>query len=1607
MSNKKAQLEITGNATGIERTFDKVKQGGRDMAKSVTQSGQDAAKGLDGIGDGAEKGAGKVDKATGSIIASIQRANAVAEAGAKGTAKYYEALANVRGADMAAIKPHLDAMRAIEAAQGTVVLSAKQTAAAMRGVPAQFTDIVTSLQGGQAPLTVFLQQGGQLKDMFGGAGNAARALGGYVMGLVNPFTVAAAAAAVAGLAYYKGSQEADEFRKALVLSGNAAGASTAQLAGMAQAMGAGFGNTVGRAAEALALLAGTGQVGRASLQDFAATAIAAEKSLGIAAKDIAKNFADLGKDPAVASLKLNESLNYLTASTYQQIKAAQDLGQESKAAALAQDAYNNALKGRAAEVVVNLGYVEKAWGGVKNVAKETWDAMLGVGRDKDVSTELEKARTKLQDNLKKQKSYGADSMFAPILERDAATLRNQIESLGELERMQKRAGNATAERVALERSGVEAVTALTKANTSALTKQEQATKAIADYRREVEALRKVDPGSALITSAQIAKTEAAIRAQYKETEKAASVYDQLNKRIGDFAAMQSAAAQAQTPLTEGQRLAVRVAEDMAAAGKKLSATDKDRLQITLQAALVTEQRTLAEKDLAKFLEESNKQQAKAATEADKSIAALQKQAAAEREAMAGIGLSKEALAELTSAKYDDSAASKDRLANIMAEAGEPELLVKKYREEAQALRDLAAARRERGAAETGEDLRKAAAKAAEQAQKEGQRSADAIERALTDSLMRGFENGKGFGENMRDTIVNMFKTMVLRPVIQAAVTPISAALVGGLGFGTAAAAATGSAGSSALTTAGSAAGLAGLAGSASLFGSGISSGLSAWGAGGSVTGLLGSGSSLFAGGMANGLGVVAGALGPIVLGVMALKALMDMDDSGTMHTGGLGSYSARSGASVGDVVKGQGLSFNLSSNDYMRSTEQASVQLAQSVVGMLDSTAKSFGQQAGYWAATGFADDTSKDGAWGALAIKMGDTLLKDWKDGADKWPGREFANGEAGAKEYALAVAQDVRDVLLTQTPDWADTMLNALGDAPSIEALATTVAQINGIQDAFVRMGQTLPQLAGLSDSAVQGLLTAFGGVDNLSNALGGYYQSFYSEAERTAQAATNVANALTQIGAGTPTTIAGFRQLVEAQDLTTEAGRSTYASLIALSPAFAEVTNAADAAAKAIADAAKAVSDQRATLQQQLDQAMGNTAAIRARELAALDPSNRALQQRIYLLADEEAAMQASVRNTDAALAAVRKAVDAEKTLHQVRVSAAQEQVSTTKGIFDTLDSAIASLLGGAATSAQAGEDFIAQALTAARTTGYLPDQKDLFSAITAATGGLASRVYTSAAEQQADRLRLAAKLGDLKTVAGDQLSTAEQTLKNSQDQLTSLESIYTQAQKQVDVLRGIDTTAKTIPDALTMLGATLTAELRAVASAAAAGSASARASVVPPISSLTSTAQAASAGYIQSPINEFGSRTGVGDSGYRLEKNASGATLYFPGGGSHAVSGGDAATLLTSTYGLVSGGLSNTLIRTRAMGGYTPPGLTWVGEEGPELVNFDRPGQVYTAAQSANLMGGNTQRLESLVEGLTQQVVYLREQNDALVRDARRTADATNGNPERPVLVEIAT
>lgn len=104
----------------------------------------------------------------------------------------------------------------------------------------------------------------------------------------------------------------------------------------------------------------------------------------------------MAKDPLKASLALNEEMNHLTASVYDQIKALDKQGKTADAAAIAQKAYADAMSSRRAEMVQNLGYIEAGWNKVKNAAKKAWDAILDIGREGTAEQKLASVQSDLQ-----------------------------------------------------------------------------------------------------------------------------------------------------------------------------------------------------------------------------------------------------------------------------------------------------------------------------------------------------------------------------------------------------------------------------------------------------------------------------------------------------------------------------------------------------------------------------------------------------------------------------------------------------------------------------------------------------------------------------------------------------------------------------------------------------------------------------------------------------------------------------------------------------------------------------------------------------------------------------------------------------------------------------------------------------------------------------------------------------------------------------------------------------------------------------------------------------------------------------------------------------------
>lgn len=421
----------------------------------------------------------------------------------------------------------IDTMRkSLTAADGDLKRTgntAAQTAQALRLLPAQFTDIATGLASGQSPFTVLLQQGGQLKDSFGGIAPAVRAVGGYVTGLINPFTLAAAAAAALALAYKQGSDEATAYTKALIESGNAAGTSADQLATYAAQIDGGIGTT-SAAADALTQLAATGKIAEAQLVSLATAAVAWEKATGTAVSDTVAEFKKLAEDPVTASQKLNEQYNYLTSAVYEQISALEDQGRTNEAAALAETTYANALNERANKIQDSLGTIETAWNAVKSAASEAWDAALNVGREQTLDERIAELRQQLQE-LSDIGTTGPKGRARFQLGAGDGGNREAIQQeliTAELQKEQE-AGQArfAAESTRINQESIAAQREISSLRESTLTKAEQKEKAIADYWANVAKVRAADPFTNLFSQEQIDKDLAGIDAKFAERQKKA------------------------------------------------------------------------------------------------------------------------------------------------------------------------------------------------------------------------------------------------------------------------------------------------------------------------------------------------------------------------------------------------------------------------------------------------------------------------------------------------------------------------------------------------------------------------------------------------------------------------------------------------------------------------------------------------------------------------------------------------------------------------------------------------------------------------------------------------------------------------------------------------------------------------------------------------------------------------------------------------------------------------------------------------------------------------------------------------------------------------------
>ncbi len=205
--------------------------------------------------------------------------------------------------------------------------------------------------------------------------------------------------------------------------------------------------------------------------------------------------------------------------------------------------------------------------------------------------------------------------------------------------------------------------------------------------------------------------------------------------------------------------------------------------------------------------------------------------------------------------------------------------------------------------------------------------------------------------------------------------------------------------------------------------------------------------------------------------------------------------------------------------------------------------------------------------------------------------------------------------------------------------ETLIRVASSVEAVTQSMTMLGRATH----LTIAASMDLVELFGTVSDMTAATAEYFALYYTSTEQAAARAAQMTSALASMGLAMPDSIAGFRALVEAQDLTTEAGRAAYVALIQLAPAFADLVGAAQDAASAAA-----IADERASLERRLFELQGDTAALRALDLAQLDASNRALQQQIWALEDQRQAAEAAASAAEklrSAWAAITDALIAE--------------------------------------------------------------------------------------------------------------------------------------------------------------------------------------------------------------------------------------------------------------------------------------------------------------------------------------------------------------------------
>ncbi|WP_096939695.1 phage tail tape measure protein [Escherichia coli] len=329
-------------------------------------------------------------------------------------------------------------------------ISVGQYKAAMRMLPAQFTDVATQLAGGQSPWLILLQQGGQVKDSFGGMIPMFRGLAGAItLPMVGVTSLAVATGALA-YAWYQGDSTLSAFNKTLVLSGNQSGLTADRMLTLSRA-GQAAGLTFNQASESLAALVNAGVRGGEQFDAINQSVARFASASGVEVDKVAEAFGKLTTDPMSGLIAMARQFRNVTAEQIAYVAQLQRSGDEAGALQAANDIATKGFDEQTRRLKENMGTLETWADKTGKAFKSMWDAILDIGRPESSADMLASAQKAFDEADKKWQWYqsrsqrrGKTSSFRANLQgawndREnarlglaAATLQSDMEKAGEL-----------------------------------------------------------------------------------------------------------------------------------------------------------------------------------------------------------------------------------------------------------------------------------------------------------------------------------------------------------------------------------------------------------------------------------------------------------------------------------------------------------------------------------------------------------------------------------------------------------------------------------------------------------------------------------------------------------------------------------------------------------------------------------------------------------------------------------------------------------------------------------------------------------------------------------------------------------------------------------------------------------------------------------------------------------------------------------------------------------------------------------------------------------------------------------------------------------------------